>query len=98
MLLPTKLRKDLAEVTLVSFNKELHERLGPAFKADKRFQFRSVDGALAQFVADVDPAGGPSVLIADLDEDPSAAITSIESLRRHRFDGSIVAISDTLGG
>lgn len=96
MLLPTKLSKDLAEVTLVSFNKELHERLGPAFKADKRFQFRSVDGALAQFVADFDPAGGPSVLIADLDEDPSAAITSIESLRRHRFDGSIVAISDTL--
>jgi pilus assembly protein CpaE len=97
MLLPRiKLRKDIAEIALVSFNKGLQERLRAAFKGDKRFEFRAVDGALSQFVSHFDPGSGPSVLIADLNGDPPNAIAAFENLRRHRFDGSIVAISDTL--
>src|SRR5262245_21379475 len=95
MLLPRiKLRREAAEVVLVSANRQLQERLRATFKGLKRCEFRAIDGALSQVASRLD--SGASVLIADLDGDPSGAISAIENLRRHRFDGSILAISDTL--
>jgi pilus assembly protein CpaE len=95
MLLPRiKLRRDTAEVVLVSTNRQLQERLRAAFKGLKRVEFRAVDGALSHIASQL--VTGPSVLIADLDGDPAGAIAAIENLRRHRFDGSILAVSDTL--
>jgi pilus assembly protein CpaE len=95
MLLPRiKLRRDTADVVLVSANRQLQERLHAAFKGLKRVEFRAIDGALADVASQLEI--GPSVLIADLDGDPAAAITAIENLRRHRFDGAILAVSDTL--
>lgn len=95
MLLPRiKLRRDTADVVLVSANRQLQERLRAAFKGLKRVEFRAIDGALADVMSQLEI--GPSVLIADLDGDPAAAIAAIENLRRHRFDGSILAVSDTL--
>jgi pilus assembly protein CpaE len=97
MFLPRiRLRTNAAEVALVSPNKELQERLRAAFKGDRRFAFFAVDGLLSKFSSHLDPTSGPSVLIADLDGDAAGAIASIENLRRHRFDGAIVTISDTL--
>src|SRR4029077_8170292 len=95
MLLPhIRLRRDTAEVVLVSANRQLQERLRAAFKGLSRVEFRAVDGALSHIASQLD--AGPSVLIADLDGDPAGAIAAIENLRRHRFDGSILAVSDTL--
>jgi pilus assembly protein CpaE len=95
MLLPRiKLRRDTSEVVLVSTNRELQERLRAAFKGLNRVEFRAIDGALSHVTSHL--SNGPAVLIADLDGDPAAAIAAIENLRRHRFDGPILAVSDTL--
>jgi pilus assembly protein CpaE len=95
MLLPqVKLRKESAEVVLVSANRPLQDRVRAAFKGSKRFDFRGIDAPLAEVGTQLD--NGPAVLIADLDADPAGAIAAIENLRRHRFDGSILAVSDTL--
>ena len=95
MLLPRiKLRRDTAEVVLVSANRQLQERLRAAFKGAKRYEFRAIDGALTQVAAQLD--SGPAILIADLDQEPTTVIAAIENLRRHRFEGSILAMSDTL--
>ena len=84
-------------MALVSANRELQERLRAAFKGDQRYEFCAIDGAAgAVSPPHFDPAAGPSVLIADLDDDPAGAIAAIENLRRQRFEGPIVAISDTL--
>src|SRR5262245_50692512 len=95
MLLPRlKLRRDTAEVVLVSPNRQLQERVRVAFKGLRRFEFRAIEGALSHVTSHLD--SGPAVLIADLDGDPAATIAAIENLRRHRFEGSILAVSDTL--
>src|SRR5262245_20271116 len=95
MLLPRiKLRRETAEVVLISANRQLQERLRAGFKEQKRCEFRAIDSALSHLTPQFD--SGASVLIADLDADPAAAIAAIENLRRHRFDGPIIAISDTL--
>ena len=81
-------------MVLVSANRQLQERLRAAFKGLERVEFRAVDGALSHITSQL--GGGPAVLIADLDGDAAGAIAAIETLRRHRFEGSILAVSDTL--
>lgn len=91
-----RLKKAVADVALVSPDRALHERLRAAFKADQRYDFCAIDGTLADLAADFDPATGPSVLIADLHQDRATSIAAIQAMRRERFDGAIVALSDDL--
>jgi pilus assembly protein CpaE len=91
-----KLKKAVADIALASPSRELQERLRTAFKEDQRYDFCAIDGSLASLAAGFDPATGPSVLIADLQDDRAGAIAAIEHMRREKFDGAIVTISDNL--
>lgn len=91
-----KLKKPVADIALVSPNRELQERLRVAFKGDQRYDFCAIDGSVADLAADFDPASGPLVLIADLHEDRAAALAALEAVRRDNFEGAIVTISDNL--
>jgi pilus assembly protein CpaE len=91
-----KSRKNVAEVALVTRNRELQGRLRAGFKGDKRFAFCALDCSLAKFVSQFAPGSGPAVLIADLDNDLASAMATIEALWRNRFEGAIVTISDAL--
>lgn len=91
-----KLKKPVADIALVSPNQDLQERLRTAFKADRRFEFCAIDSSVAGFAGNFDPASGPLVLLADLHNDRAAALNALEAVRREKFEGAIVTISDNL--
>ncbi|NJO22293.1 MAG: hypothetical protein HC868_04315 [Sphingomonadales bacterium] len=91
-----KLKQRVADIALVSPSQDLQERLRAAFKADQRFDFCAIDGSVANFAGNFDPASGPQVLVADLNDDRAGALGALEAVRRGKFEGAIVAISDNL--
>lgn len=91
-----RLKSAVADIALISPSRELQERLRAAFKEHERYDFCAVDSSVASLAADFDPATGPSVLIADLHDDRAGALAAIERMRRDKFEGAIVAISNNL--
>src|SRR5262245_23872503 len=91
-----KFREGSEVIALVSANSELHQRLRGAFKAKDGSEFYAIEGTITELKSHIPAAGGPALLIADLDDDRDLSIGAIEALRLGGYGGAIVAISSTL--
>jgi pilus assembly protein CpaE len=92
----TFIRKGETSVALVSPRRELLDRLRTGLKGDKRFALATIHGTLSQVDAHLGAGSRPAVLLADIQDDLTSAIGSIEKLRLSGFSGPIITLSDTL--